>query len=302
MTDYKCPICRSEQTEVYWHEVWKDPGRVVRRCCDCDLLFLFPQKSAEEQLDFDRHYDDYIHAREEWVLNDSTDHFDELVDESIRERYRDIEGLLPGENRGLSLLEIGAEKGTFLDLVKPHFAISTAVDACPAYRDLLRRKGYPSYLYVTEIEPSETFDLICFFSLLEHILEPHAFLRELKSRLKTDGRILFEVPSAEDPLLSLYHVEAFKSFYFQSMHPYVYHQKTLELLFNACGLEIVHIQYKQRYGLDNHLHWLQKGLPRGNPELADFFADSTLVEGYLRYLESKGKTDTIYAVARHRGC
>ncbi|MFC1516102.1 class I SAM-dependent methyltransferase [Thermodesulfobacteriota bacterium] len=43
----------------------------------------------------------------------------------------------------------------------------------------------------------ETYDVICAFQVLEHIVDPHAFLRDMVKGLKKGGRIILSVPSAD---------------------------------------------------------------------------------------------------------
>ncbi|MBF0231425.1 MAG: class I SAM-dependent methyltransferase [Desulfamplus sp.] len=289
-----CPICESFRIHDFWDKVWMDDHSSVKQCKDCSLFFLFPQRTEEEQKVFDQQYNQYISQREVAVSVKDQKSFADMVDESIRERYEDVKEFF---SVGQSVLEIGAEKGGFLDMINSSVHDVTGVDSCPEYKDLLKDKGYEAYLYIDEIPPDRQFDVICFFSLLEHIQNPHDFLEQLKRHLKKDGFFLIEVPSAQDPLISLYDIDAFKSFYFQAMHPYVYHVDTLQILFQKRRLKISEIKYKQRYGLANHLQWLRHGVPGGNTLFQDVFSDSET--SYTNSLEKKGYTDTVYVIAEN---
>jgi len=285
-----CPICESHNNTDYWGQVWMDEKSIVKLCADCESFFLYPTRIQEDQKLFDRSYDQYIAKREALVAGDVQDSFEDMVDISIRERLADLESYFP---KNPSLLEVGAEKGGFLDLVSEKFKEVTGVDACPEYQKLLEKKGYTSYLYVEDLPIDQRFDRICFFSLLEHIIKPIPFLRQLRNHLKEEGIMIIEVPSAADPLISLYNLDAFKSFFFQAMHPYVYSRKSFDILSAKSGLQVVDVKYKQRYGLANHLKWLQEGLPGGNPIFEKVFSESTK-KGYLSSLEKQGLTDTMY--------
>lgn len=289
-----CPICDSASAEPFWRTVWGGPGLAVLRCADCGLFFLDKGRGCEGQRAFDKNYDKYIAARAETVSPHSDASFEALVDGSIAERFRDIGAQFEGSR---STLEVGAERGGFLDRLKGRVPTLTAVDACPDYHDALRNKGYATYSYVQDVPKSARFDRICLFSLLEHIPEPVSFLVELKDRLTPDGRLVIEVPSATEPLVSLYDIPAFKSFYFQAMHPFVYSLKALDILLSKAGLAKVVVQYKQRYGLANHLQWLKAGLPGGSPVFARAFSGAA-DEAYRRALEANGTTDTLYLVAK----
>ena len=154
-----------------------------------------------------------------------------------------------------------------------------------------------AYTYVWDLPPDEVYDRVCLFSLLEHIHNPQPFLSRLKDCLTPAGLMIIEIPSANEPLLSLYDISAFKLFYFQAMHPYVFSEKAIKMLLASCGMEVEQVIYKQRYGLANHLQWLKDGTPGGNLHFASLFAGRADSE-YIKSLEASRYTDTLYVVAR----
>jgi hypothetical protein len=267
------------------------------KCPNCEMYFISPRFTAEEQDAFNLAYDDYISSRAALVAQYSPKEFAVQVDESIAERFRDVASWFPP---GKSVLEIGAEKGGFLDIVGKSAGSVAAVDSCPEYVEILMQKGYNAYRSITEIPNGQSYDRVCLFSLLEHISEPRTFLRELKGRLSLNGLMIMEIPSAHEPLLELYDVAEFRSFYFQAMHPYVYSAKAAAMLLHDSGFEIVETRFKQRYGLSNHLQWLKVGAPGGNQTFEAIFSGAADA-AYKTALEARGRTDTIYLVARHAG-
>jgi len=294
MSAEQCLLCKGGSVYQYWAGVWNAPDKRAMHCTLCGSFFLDPPNSDSDQRKFDTEYDRYIQARAELVNTHIGQNFDALVDESIEIRFLDLKRFLTGKP---SVLEIGAEKGGFLDRIAQSTGILAAVDSCPEYKEILQRKGYRAYSYVWDLPSNERYDRICLFSLLEHIHDPQPFLSRLKGCLSTDGLMIVEIPSANDPLLSLYDIPAFKSFYFQGMHPYVYSEKAVKLLLANCGMETVEVIHKQRYGLANHLQWLKSGSPGGNPEFTSLFAGPADSE-YIKALETSGHTDTLYVIAR----
>ena len=81
--------------------------------------------------------------------------------------------------------------------------------------------------------------------------------------LAKNGRMVIEVPSSEDVLLTLYDSEAFQRFTYWSQHLYLFNAETLRKLAEQAGLRIVSIQQYQRYPLSNHLYWLSQDKPGG---------------------------------------
>lgn len=290
----RCPLCSGSKPEIFHDSVWNGPGRCVMRCPACEAFFLNPILTKEDQQAFDEDYDRYIAARAEVVSKHSDKTFAAHVEDSLTERFQDVGQWF---SPGVSVLEIGAEKGGFLDLISTIAGEISAVDSCPDYKNILEHKGYVAYRYIWDVPPGKQYDRICLFSLLEHIPEPRPFLIRLRQSLAPGGYVIIEIPSANDPLISLYDVAAFKSFYFQAMHPYVYSEKAARMVLTETGFEVVQVQYKQRYGLSNHLKWLKAGVPGGDAHLAEMFAGSAERE-YIRALEKSGCTDSIYIIAK----
>lgn len=288
-----CPICGAADSRRYWDKVWGAPGKTVQACNACGSFFLWPPSSAAEQAEFDRGYAQYIAVRARAVEPHAGAEFGVLVEDSIAVRLADIGTWFDG---AVSVLEIGAETGGFLDRLHGRCARLVGVDAAPEYAAILKSKGYGGHRYIEDVPAATPFDRVCCFSLLEHIREPAAFLARASALLAPGGRMVIEVPSARDPLLALYELPAFKDFYFQAMHPQVFSPQAVEMLLKRAGFGSAEVRFKQRYGLANHLQWLRKGVPGGAPDLARMFADGA-DHAYVSALEKAGMTDTVYISA-----
>lgn len=102
------------------------------------------------------------------------------------------------------------------------------------------------------------------FHVVEHLPDPRAILKTLASMLAKNGRMVIEVPSSEDVLLTLYDSDAFQRFTYWCQHLYLFNAETLRRLAEQAGLRIVSIQQYQRYPLSNHLYWLSQDKPGGH--------------------------------------
>jgi 2-polyprenyl-3-methyl-5-hydroxy-6-metoxy-1,4-benzoquinol methylase len=149
-------------------------------------------------------------------------------------------------------------------------------------------------LYNSLNDAGEGYDLITAFHVIEHLPDPRAMLKELAACLKNGGRLVIEVPSSEDALLTLYKNEAFQHFSYWSQHLYLFSEETLQRLAEQAGLRVESIQQFQRYPLSNHLHWLSCGQPGGH-EIWSFIDTPELTESYGASLAALGKFDTIIA-------
>ena len=131
--------------------------------------------------------------------------------------------------------------------------------------------------------------------MLEHLPDPIETLKSLKGHLRLDGKIIIEVPNADDALLSLYKCVAFADFTYWVCHLYLFTNDTLKTVVERAGLKIQFIQQIQRYPLSNHLKWLCDGVPGGHQKWAAF--NDTVLDGlYGERLARLGIADTIMVV------
>ena len=215
----------------------------------------------------------------------------------VARRYEKIQQCFSPHQK---ILEIGAGDGAFLRHVgNIHPAYRLACLEVDENTKSIREQvtGLHSYASWDHIrEGQERFDVICMFHVLEHILDPKEFLTNCRACLAAHGTVIIEVPSLEDPLLSLYRSKAYQQFYFQRQHPYVYSSKSLPRLLEQDGLHMETVIPHQRYGLENHLNWLVNEKPGGHERFREIFHPSA--GQYRKALEQAGISDAVITVAR----
>jgi SAM-dependent methyltransferase len=138
------------------------------------------------------------------------------------------------------------------------------------------------------------FDLIFMFHVLEHLPDPRETLRTLARKLARKGRLIVEVPSADDALLKLYECKPFSEFTYWSCHLFLFTPATLSALGEQAGLKAASVDQVQRFPLSNHMYWLSKGKPGGHKEWA-FLDAGGAAERYERRLAAIGRCDTLMA-------
>ena len=141
------------------------------------------------------------------------------------------------------------------------------------------------------------FDIITMFHVLEHIPYQIKTLKLLKSKLKNKGKIIIEVPHAEDFLILQEQLKEFKNFTFWSEHLILHTYKSLKSILLKSGFKNINIQYYQRYNFSNHLGWFLKRKPGGHNFYKEIISDS-LNSSYCENLKKLGQTDTLIAVAK----
>jgi len=198
-----------------------------------------------------------------------------------------------------SVLEIGAADARFLRHARqenPHLVIaSVEVDEnSRSERDQV--EGLAQFSRLAEaLVAGRRFELVCFFHVLEHVLEPAPFLAACRDVLAPGGRMIVEIPSLDDPLLALFVVPEYEAFYFQRQHPYVYSARSVARLLESHGFGVERVIAHQRYGLENHLTWLGKRRPGGDEALRSLVEP---VDGaYRERLEAVGFADAVIVIA-----
>jgi 2-polyprenyl-3-methyl-5-hydroxy-6-metoxy-1,4-benzoquinol methylase len=97
---------------------------------------------------------------------------------------------------------------------------------------------------------------------MEHLADPVAFLRSQLGLLKPGGRIVLEVPNANDALTVLYEIPAYARFIWVVSHRWYFTEKSLAATIAKAGGR-GEVRLDQRYDLSNHIVWARDGRPGG---------------------------------------
>ena len=140
------------------------------------------------------------------------------------------------------------------------------------------------------------FDVITMFHVLEHLPNQINILKRLRQNLDNNGKIIIEVPSASDLLISFKNLKSFKKFTFWSEHIILHTRDSLKKVLKASGFKNIRVINFQRYDLNNHLGWFLNNSPGGHLIFKDIY-DEELNAAYSDFLVRKNKTDTLIAIA-----
>jgi 2-polyprenyl-3-methyl-5-hydroxy-6-metoxy-1,4-benzoquinol methylase len=154
----------------------------LQRCRTCSLVALSP-RLAQDAI--------------ESVEDAST--FYDLELEQVAEHLNALDGLLEWLERSVvsrgQLLDIGCNRGFLLEAARRRGWKVTGVELSEVAANRARDDfGLPVYSNVGEVRP-QSFDLVTAWHVLEHTLDPVAFLREAASVLAADGILAIQVPS-----------------------------------------------------------------------------------------------------------
>lgn len=194
---------------------------------------------------------------------------------------------------GKHWLDFGAGHGHFLDTLRDDVASAAGLEINPEKVQKLRDRGYQADTDLNAFEDGQ-FDVITFFHVLEHLLDPVATLSQLKSKLRPGGVVIAEVRHAQDYLLHELSCSAYRRFFFHANLILCHSRMTLAALASKSGFKSTRIDAQQRYGIGNHMYWLSAGKPGGHKALPELESPE-LLSAYEAMLAGRDQTDTLVA-------
>lgn len=296
----QCPLCHAgiaKQTVVTPHVYGaKDNKHSFFHCEACDVRYMHPGLTPEEESRF------YAAEFEGFMAGRAGSKGGwEQVEDHIRAneptRLRRMKYLAPNINGKMKILEMGCSSGfMMLPLIREgHTCVG--VEPSGVFSEHLQKNGLNVYQSMDQMKknhPEMKFNLIQHFFVLEHIADPLPFLQAQMELLERDGKLIFEIPNAEDPLYTIYDIPAFERFYWSIAHPWYFNEKSLHFLLENLGYKY-EILRDQRYDLSNHMIWARDGRPGGMGRFSEKLG-TELDESYKQSLIKSGKCDTLIGV------
>jgi len=285
-----CRLCGSSDAELIGAQVSDAPASAEYRCRGCEIVYLFPIMSKEEEADFYRaEFEKYMAGRSGAGWKSPQAHFRSYQPEGERR----LPLVRPFLKQADDVLEIGSSTAYFLDDLRGYVNSVTGVEPSQAYREHANSIGIKTHNSLDELS-GNLFDVIFLYYVLEHLRDPIAYMSSLSSWLKPGGRILLEVPNVDDVLLNPYNIPNFAPFYWQKAHYYNFSPRTLTDVLTRAGYSVQMIP-AQRYDLSNHMVWMMEGKPGGAGRFKDLFTPELEI-AYAEALKSQWKCDTLFAV------
>ncbi len=224
-----CFICGSEQSEVGFLPNVQRWGQVetfvLRRCCECGLVFNSPRLSRERLHDlYRRNY--YFFARPAGVEF-----------ERIQGAYLRTMAHLPATPG--TLLEVGSAKGYMLALLAGLGWRVTGVEIAQTAADFSRRafgvEVCTGTLEEFRRQDSRVFDVVLAQDVLEHVPEPGALLRSLHQSLRPGGWLVVDTPNVGGINVGVVG-ERWRGF--NPFHIYLFQQSTLTQALSRAGFTV----------------------------------------------------------------
>ncbi len=210
----------------------------IWECKNCTLRFT--QNIPEE-----RNIGKYYHSENYISHTDTSKGFINNLYHRVRKRTlvqkKKLIEKATGKHTG-NILDVGAGTGAFLNSMKHASWNCTGIEP----DKVAREKAFDLYaIRLQEAEqidslPSETFDAITLWHVLEHVHELHKYVEQLKNLLLPDGKLFIAVPNYTSGDEKIY--DKYWAAYDVPRHLYHFSPKSMEMLLNTHGLRVEKIK------------------------------------------------------------
>jgi SAM-dependent methyltransferase len=242
----RCPICKHEGQQEWLQAPDRFHGRqeVYRlvRCPGCSLVWLSNPPVPQEM---HRHYTDSYHR----LIS--------KAGETSPHRWRTHREALLQHKQSGALLDLGCSSGAFLEFLKSErwklYGIEMSVDCA---RRAEMRTG--ADVFVGDILnapfPSESFDAITCFDVLEHLYEPLQIIAKVREWLKPSGIFYVQVPNVDGA-----EARVFGSYWHGlelPRHLFHYSPASLTFLARSAGLKKVSLETRRNPAVGTSLRYV----------------------------------------------
>jgi len=192
----KCPVCESISLSIAFttkdYFLTKETFQITR-CNLCDFLFTNPRPTSAE---LPRYY-----LTEEYLSHTTTKKsalnllYSFLRNIAIKKKY----SLISKHKMDGKILDIGCGTGEFLNYFNKKGWVTLGVEPAETPRKFAAAKYGLSVFDESHLEkiPSESFDIITMWHVLEHVSELNERLDEVKRILKKDGILIIALPNSK---------------------------------------------------------------------------------------------------------
>ena len=257
-----CPLCEARSETLLSAKLRRGNGKVFL-CNSCEHGFL----DLKPELDMKEYYGEAYRKEYSNRAEVSGTNAHEIFDVYCRYQESRLEIIRPSLSENKSLIEVGCSAGQFIDHIKSEVGLINGIeldkDCCTYVNREIGINCDNNYLPESKFKDNK-YDVVCAFQVMEHAPDPVSFLQELINASASKGKIYVEVPNLYDPLIKVWDNDAYKNFYYHSVHLHYFTEGSLLEVALQAGVESSKVKFKftQDYNLLNHLNWIINNAPQ----------------------------------------
>lgn len=230
-----CPVCEHDEIPQVTDRGKDFDKQAIRCCLRCGLFFQSPRFDAEELAEYYGSEYSQQYRGSEVPDAEALARRDAIAAYRVQ-RLRELEVLESGQ----TLFEVGCGAGNFLAACRAEGIVTAGVEPSRGYAGFARSQGLDvrTGSFPEQSGPRAEYDVVALFHVLEHLADPVAVLKELRSLLPEDGRLVVEVPD-----LSRAVGPRWSENYFHAPHLVDFSEPSLETALGHAGFAVVHRDY-----------------------------------------------------------
>lgn len=287
-----CPACLGKDTKF----ALSYQGFDYQRCDVCELLFISPVPTVQQHLNYIKTAKGLAFWRENMPERMKKSRMNMYVE---RANYV-IEKLGVYYGKIERMMEIGAGNGELAEaLYKKKFLNGkklTLVDPQPLKVDI-SGVSVISDVFSDHVVLGQC-DVLMAFEVLEHFIDPEAFMTALKRNLKPGGILILSTPNANSLEVEILQKLSSNIFF---DHVRLYNPKALRLLLERFGFEILEITTPGRLDVQMVKNFVDAGLVDldFNPALAYILQYEKDLHKFQKYIQRSLRSSHMRCIARN---
>jgi len=195
-----CPLCASDALALHHAQ----ESRSVLKCGSCHLVFVDPLPSRTEKNEIERlaYEGDLLPETAEYFRNCHRN----FAEDPVIRGFRETLALLAQSRKPGRILDVGPGTGIFLHLARQAGWVPRGIDVCSQSAEkALGEFHVPVDVGDFEVFPyePESFDCITMLDVLEHAVNPLAFLSRAIELLVPGGLLYVAVPNQQSLMTAI---------------------------------------------------------------------------------------------------
>lgn len=221
-----CPVCSNDDCIT----IFTKEGGTYVKCKNCSMIYTNPAFTDSALND----YYSINHDLQSTIVENDQEFYLSLYNKGLKS----IESTNTSKDK---ILDIGCSSGVFLDLAKQNGWLTYGIELNSKEAAYASKKKHIVHTQLLENISFDTkFDAITMWDVFEHLKDGEYYLNLMKNLLNKDAVIFLQIPSSDSLAAKILRE---KCNVFDGLeHVNLYGVKTIDMLTQKCGLEIIGIQ------------------------------------------------------------